>query len=83
MLMAPWSCSQFSAEMACSRMRLAAIAASLGTWGWPRCTVSVIGPSSATVDGVSGSVGVVDEASTFSRETIESRSGCPPPPSTW
>ena len=64
MLIAPLSCSWFSAAIACSRIRLAAMSVSLASRWWPRCTVIVIGPSSATVDGVSGSVGVVDEVST-------------------
>ncbi len=83
MLIAPRSWRAFSAAMACSRTRLAAMDTSLGTPWWPRWTVIVIGSSSATVAGVSGRVGVVEEVRTCGWETISSRSGCPPPPSTW
>ncbi len=75
MLTAPRSCRWFSAAIACSRIRLAAISWSLSSIRWPRCTVIVIGPSSATVEAVSGRVGVVEEHSTCSVPTMRSRSG--------
>ncbi|GAA3154405.1 hypothetical protein GCM10020001_092560 [Nonomuraea salmonea] len=49
MLIAPRSCSTFSAAMPCSLTRLRVTATSLSMWWFCRCTVIVIGNSSPAV----------------------------------
>ncbi len=85
MLMIPRSCSTVSAAMVSARTRLSANDTSSGT-SWLRWWQTIIMSSSSSTELTPyGSVGLVDDGSTFGSPVTRRMSGaCPPPaPSVW